>query len=465
MMKTAIFAAGLLMAWPVLGQNPPAQDPAQEKPPAQEPTPAPQNPQAQEPAPQAPPTLEKPTESPESQEQRDADKKAEDKAAADKKAAAEAKKKEAAAPATPGAPAAAGAKPAKKVYSGDGKTVEEIIARVNNEIITQSELDKARNSAEEDARQDCANHCTPEQLQTAIAERQNHALRDLIDQSLLAQRGKDMGVSVETEVVKQLDQIRIANKLPDMDALEKAVTSQGINWDDFKNNIRTRALTQLVIGREVGSHITIGREEAKKYYEEHKSEFVRQEQVGLRAIEIKTEGKPESELPALKKKAESMITRVNDGEDFSELAKRFSDGSTAAQGGYLGVYKRGELSKEIEDKVFNMKKNEMTPVIETKQSYLILQVTERYEEGEQPFEKVEPEIMDHLYTQRMEPAMREYLKTLREQSYVVIKPGYQEMAGGGNSEIQEVNTTPEATKEKKGHKKYLLFGKNTSGDK
>ena len=80
----------------------------------------------------------------------------------------------------------------------------------------------------------------------------------------------------------------------------------------------------------------------------------------------------------------------------AELAKRRSDGATAAQGGYLGVYKRGELSKELEDQVFKMKKNELTPVIETKQGFLILQVLEHYAEGEQPFEKVEPEIMDRL---------------------------------------------------------------------
>jgi len=74
---------------------------------------------------------------------------------------------------------------------------------------------------------------------------------------------------------------------------------------------------------------------------------------------------------------------------------------------------------------------------------------------------VQNEIQDRLYSEKMEPALREYLKTLREQSYVVIKPGYQEMAGGGNSEIQEVSATPEAAKSKKPHKKYLLFGKTT----
>jgi len=106
-----------------------------------------------------------------------------------------------------------------------------------------------------------------------------------------------------------------------------------------------------------------------------------------------------------------------------------------------------------------MKKNQLTDVIETKQGFLILQVLERFEEGEQPFDKVENKIMDQLYSERMEPSLREYLKTLREQSYVVVKPGYQDSAGGGNSEIEEVSATPEASKTKKGHKKYLLFGK------
>jgi peptidyl-prolyl cis-trans isomerase SurA len=265
-------------------------------------------------------------------------------------------------------------------------------------------------------------------------------------------------------VVKQLDQIRQQNKLKDLDELEKAVTSQGMNWEDFKNNIRNRLLTQEVIRHEVGSHINIGRDDAMKYYEEHKKDYVRQEQIALRAIEIKTEGKKESELPELKAKAQKLRDRVLDGEDFGELAKRFSGGATAQQNGFLGVYKRGELSKELEDIVFKMKKNQMTEVIETKTSFLILQVLERYEEGQQPFDKVENEIMDHLYNERMEPALREYLKTLREQSYVVIKPGYQEMGGGGNSEIEEVSTTPEAEKAKKGHKKYLLFGKRSSAE-
>jgi peptidyl-prolyl cis-trans isomerase SurA len=364
------------------------------------------------------------------------------------------------------APDAKSEKPAKpaapKTANPDsGKTVEEIIARVNNEIITRSEYDKARQTADEEAKSECQNRCTPEQLRIAIEDRQKNTLRDLVDQSLLVQRAKDMGVSVEPEVIKRLDAIRIENKLPSMEELEKAVSGQGMNWEDFKNNIRSTLLTQRVISNEVGSHITIGDEEVTKYYEAHKTEFVRPEQVALREIVVSTEGKKAEDLPELKKKAETALKRVQDGEDFGEIAKRLSDGSTKSQGGFLGVYKRGELSKQLEDKVFSMKRKDLTEVMETKQGFLVLQVLEHYDEGEQALAKVKNEIMDKLYSGRMEPAMREYLKTLREQSYVVIKPGYQDIAGGGGSEIQEVSATPEVSKQRKARKKFLLFGKRS----
>ncbi len=426
------------------------------------PAPAPQSqsqdkdkkPDTPAPAQQPAPTLEKPGTAPDT----DASKPA---------TATPPKKSTNAANAGAKAPATA-KKEAEKIPEGtNSKTVEEIIARVNNEIITRSDLDKKKESAVEEVTEDCRGKCTPEEQQNRIDEEQKGALKELIDQSLLVQRGKDMGLSVETDVIKRLDSIRIQNNLTSMEDLEKAVTSHGLNWEDFKDNIRKSILQQKVISQEVGSKVSISKEDVQKYYDEHKAEFVRPEQVALREIEVSTEGKKDSELPELKKKAETALKRVKDGEDFGEIAKRFSDGSTAKQGGFLGVYKRGELSKELEDTVFKMKKNDLTDVLDTKQGYLVLQVIEHYDEGQQSLSKVESEIMDKMYSTRMEPKLKEYLKTLREQSYVVIKPGYEDIAGGGNSEIQEVSATPEANKLKKGRKKFLLFGKRAptaSGD-
>jgi len=366
-------------------------------------------------------------------------------------------------PVAPPAPKLKGAAAMQPVDPNAGKTIEEIIARVNNEVITLSEYEKARDGAADDAKQECQGRCTPEQLQAAIEDGRKNTLRNLIDKSLLVQRAKDMGISVKPEVIKQLDQIRQQNKLGSIDELEKAVTSEGMNWEDFQGNIENHLLTQKVMGQEVGSHINITDDEIQKYYEAHKTEFVRPEQVALREIQVNTQGKGADELPALKKKAETALKRVQDGEDFGEIAKRYSDSSTKDQGGYLGTYKRGELAKELEDKVFTMKRNQLTDVLETKQGYLILQVLEHYDEGQQSLDKVRNEISEKLYSTRMEPAMRAYLKTLREQSYVIIKPGYQDMAGEGGSEIQEVSATPEVNKQKKGHKKFLLFGKRSGG--
>lgn len=415
-MRNLAVIAALFVALPLAAQQP--------TPPTPPPNPPPK------------PTLEKPDEAP-----------------ADTPNAAPAKKP---VPIKKPAPAAAAVSPT------EGTVVEEIVARVNNEVITRSEFEHSKVTAEEDAKNDCQNRCTPEQLKNRIEDLQKNALRDLIDQSLLVQRAKDMGISVEPDVIKQLDQIRIENKLPSMEALEEAVSKQGLNWEDFKNNIRNGLLTKKVIGSEVGSHINVSKEEIQKYYDEHKQDFMRPEQVVLRSIEVNTAGKEESEIADLKKKAETARKRVQDGEDFGEIAKRYSDGSTAKQGGYLGTYKRGELSKELEETVFKMKRNDLTEVMETKQGFLVMQVMEHYDEGEQALAKVENEINEKLYEQRLEPALREYLKTLREESYVVIKPGYQDAAGGSNSEIQEVSATPEVTKTKKGHKKYLLFGKRAA---
>src|SRR5260370_8417188 len=135
-----------------------------------------------------------------------------------------------------------------------------------------------------------------------------------------------MGVSVEPELIKRLDAIRTDNKRPAMEACEEGVKGQGMKFEDFKNNIKNPLLTQRVISSEVGSHITISDDEITKYYEAHKTEFVGPEQVALREIVVSTEGKKPEELPDLKKKAETALKRVQDGEDFGEIAKRLSDG-------------------------------------------------------------------------------------------------------------------------------------------
>ncbi len=333
----------------------------------------------------------------------------------------------------------------------DKRVVEEIIARVNNEIVTLSDLRNARASMRQDLQEECRN-CTAAQINAQVAEREQNILRDLIDQSLLVQRAKDKGVNVETDVVKRMDEVRVRNNLASMEELQKKVEESGMSYEDFRNNIRNNLLLQEVVRQEVGSRIIIDKDEVKKYYEAHKEDFNRPEMVYLSELFVSTVGKSEAEVPALEEKAKKLLERVKNGDDFDELAKRYSDGDTAKDGGNLGGFKRGQLSKELEEVVFKMKAKELSDVIRTKTGFLVLRVDMRYEAGLQPVEKVEGEVMNRLYSEKMQPGMRAFLAKLREESYVVVKPGYVDSAAVASIPIVEVEPTVEPSKDKKGKK-------------
>src|SRR5689334_17388872 len=116
--------------------------------------------------------------------------------------------------------------------------------------------------------------------------------------------------------------------------------------------------------------------EVKKYYDERKGKFVRQEAIYVRETFISTEGKDPQALPTLRAKADQLLVRVKNGEDFGQLAKAFSDAGTKARNGELGLFQKGQMPKVLEDAVFKLKRNEITPVIPIQTGFEILQVME-----------------------------------------------------------------------------------------
>ena len=339
--------------------------------------------------------------------------------------------------------------PTGVVAQGKGTVVEEIVARVNNSIITLTDYQKGDQSLREEIARACQN-CPADKISAEYKDRQKDLLRDLIDQQLLIERAKDMGITGDTELVKRLDDVRKQNNLATMEDLEKAVESSGIAWEDYKTQIRNSILTQEVIRQQVGGRLDIPSEEVKKYYDAHKDQFNRPEQVELAEIFLSTEGKSPEEISAVRTKADDLHNRVAKGEDFTEIAKRYSEGTTAKEGGDLGRFERGQLAPQLEDAVFKLERNGVSDVIQTKTGFEILKVINHYDAGLQPLDKVENEIMNKLYTEKMEPALRNYLAELREESYVMVKPGYTDTAAiQGANVIQEVAPTPDTPKKKK----------------
>ena len=366
-----------------------------------------------------------------------------------------------------------------------GQVVEEIIARVNSQIVTRSEFVRSKDQLKDDVKQQ-----KPADADKVYAERERDVLRDLIDQQLLIEKAKDLGITGDTDLIKRLDQMRKEMKLDTMEELEKAATAQGISYEDFKQNMRNQLITQKVIGEEVGSHLSIPKDEEAKFYEEHKNEMEQPESIKLSEILVAPHtaaaGKPAEKaaqtaavspatpgdapksqdasleaakqaeeaaaLAAAEARANDLLKQIRAGASFEDVAKKYSDGPSAAQGGDLGAFKRGALAKELEDKTFAMKSGEVTDVIRTKQGYVILKVTSHQAAGIPSLKEVEPKIQDALYYQKLQPALRAYLTKLREEAYIDIKAGYID-SGASPNQTKPVETTTAKASDAKNLKK------------
>lgn len=348
--------------------------------------------------------------------------------------------------------------------------VEEIVARVNNGIITRSEYVRSRDQLKQEVQQQ-----DPGAADQVFAQKQKDVLRDLIDQQLLLQKGKDLGITGDTELIKKLDEMRKQMNLATMEDLEKAAEAQGASYEDFKENLRNQIITQRVIGQEVGSKLAMNREEEQKFYDAHKAELEHPEQVRLSEILIApkpavkpaglngkpdapTEAENEAALAAAKVKADDILAQIHKGGDFAGLAKKLSDGPSAKEGGDLSYFKRSTLAKELEDKVFALKPGEVTDVIRTKQGYVILKVTEHQMAGTPTLKEVEPRIQDALYMEKLQPALRAYLTTLREQAFIDVKSGYLDTGASANQTmpVETAAKEPDAKNLKK-KKKLGVF--------
>lgn len=325
-----------------------------------------------------------------------------------------------------------------------GKPVEEIIARVNDQVISTSDYNRALQDLDQQSQQ---HQWTEQQLM----DQKHNLLRDLIDQQLLLSRGKQLNITGETDLIKQLDAMRKQYHLDTMEDLQKAAEAQGVSWDDFKASMRNHLISQEVIREEVGSKINITPSEVQAYYEAHKDDFNQPEQVRLSEILIPTADPDNAEQVAeAKQKADEDEAKLKGGEDFATLAKAVSGGMTAANGGDLGEFRRGQLAKVLEDDTFDLKAGQYTEPIRTKQGWIILKVTEHTAAGIQPLKDVEPQIENAIGMEKMQPALRAYLTKLREAAYIEIRDGYED-SGASPNEMKPVYSAykPPQPKKKK----------------
>jgi peptidyl-prolyl cis-trans isomerase SurA len=344
----------------------------------------------------------------------------------------------------------------------NSKVVEEIVAKVNGDIVTRGDLEQARQQAIDQARQ---SGIAGPKLNEVMQDAAKNALSSKIDELLLIQKAKDLDIKVDTDVTKQMAEIQAESKITDPDKFHEYVREQsGMSYEDFKQQMTNQLLARKVVSEQITSRINIPEPELQKYYDEHKNEFVRDEQVYLSQIVISTEGKTPEQTAAAEKKAADLVTQARKGERFSDLARKNSDDpETARDGGQLPPYKRGVLRKEIEDVVFQAKKGFVTDPIKSPQGLVILKVDEHFEAGQASFEEVKDEIFQRLAQPKMGPKYREFLTKLRQDAYLQIKDGYVDTGAAPGKDTRwrdVVELKPETTtkEEVRARQKKKLLG-------
>ncbi|MGI4826789.1 MAG: peptidylprolyl isomerase [Janthinobacterium lividum] len=333
--------------------------------------------------------------------------------------------------------------PAAAPITPNGAVVEDVIARVNDRIITRTEFERSQEGLVQEAKQE-------NWSQSEFSDKQRNLLRDMIDQQLLLSKGKELGITGDAETIRQLDEIRKRANLPDLEALQKAAEQQGASFEDFKQNIRNQSITQQVVRDEVGRRINITNGVEQAYYSKHSADFQQPEQVHLSEILVPTaENATDAQISEAQIKADAVEAKLKAGGSFTELAKSSSGGPTASAGGDLGDFKRGMLGDVLETATFPLPVGQFTAPIRTRQGFVILRVDSHQAAGTPPLQQVEGQVQEAIYMSQLQPALRSYLTQAREDAFVEIKPGFTDSGSNhADSKMAFTTYTPPPLKKK-----------------
>jgi len=290
-------------------------------------------------------------------------------------------------------------------FSARAEVVDEVVAVVNNEVITRSELLRVAQV----------------HFSNAEPSRYREVLEKLIDQKLIDQATKDMPIKVsEKEIDAMIQGFKENNKITD-DQLKDALKQQGLTWEEYRNEIREGIRRNQVISQMIRSQISVSEKEIKDYYQKHPDNFFEPAQVKLEQMffPVPDQTTPEKKK-AVSQSAEESLKKIKAGEDFQKAAQGLNlpANNTSCD---VGMYKKGELMGALDQEAFILKPGEVSNVISTNKGYCIIRVLERSEEKTKKIEEVHEAISNYLSQQKMEDKLQEWLQELRTNAYIDIK--------------------------------------------
>jgi len=308
------------------------------------------------------------------------------------------------------------------VWAQEPVLLNEIVARVNEEIITLTDLKNELRGLRTSLRQE---NESPELLEQAFQREKKNLLRTMIQNKMLVQRAEEFGIpdSVEPEVGIILEDMRKDSGIPNMEVLDQYLRQQGSSLEEYRASLKERLVIDAYLQQSVYSKLTLLTPEIEAYYHENIERFTETAKVELQEILFLREGEDEAQL---QKKAQEVLSLLQAGASFEDLAKRFSDGPTASQGGGIGSFKEGSMAAPIEEVAFQLEEGAVSGIIKTEYGLQIIKVVSQVPARERPLEEVRAEISDQLYRRKAQPELKKFVDEIIESTYIYVAPKYRE---------------------------------------
>ena len=300
--------------------------------------------------------------------------------------------------------------------NASAKTIDRIVAQVNDDIITMSELNRETAAF----RKDLESKYAGQQLEQMIQKAEQQALDNLINEKLMYQKGVELGFNadVDTKVSSEIQRLVKELNFKDTEELEKYFEQAGRSLRDYREDVKKQVIIHDLIYAFVDSRITLLTTEIEKYYKEHQAEFSTPEEVTLSEILITGDGNTE----AAEARANEIYGRLQKGESFTDLATQYSQGSTANKGGGIGTYLLSKLNADAVKAIAGLKEGDVSKPQKIREGIIIYRVDTRNLTAAIPLEQVRTEIRNRIYSKKRGPELERYITQLREDAYINILP-------------------------------------------
>lgn len=302
--------------------------------------------------------------------------------------------------------------------SAQASVADRIVAVVNDEVITLSEL----NGAFDPYREKLEAAYQGQEREKALTEARETLLNRMIDALLMQQESRKTGIVVREEEVTEAIKDLLAKRNISQEDLLKGLAQEGTTLEAYRKEIRDQLMRIKLIRRDIKSKVAVTDEEIGEYYRKHREEYEGKESVRIKQILLPL---PKEEDQAVREKlradAGEIHRRLMNGESFDQLSAKYSEGPAAATGGDIGYVERGMIIHEVEDVAFKLPLQQISGVIESSVGFHIVQVIDRRGAGIKGIESVREEIREKIDREKMEKKFEEWLEALRKKSNIGIK--------------------------------------------